>query len=158
MEGNANKILAPSEEAVIQAVQSHFAGDVDLQSQKARRISFKAKRERLFELCTMLKDELNFAHCSMVSGIDWVEHMQTVHHISNYETGVLVEILVDIPNDDLVVDSVTPLWEGANWHERETFELFGIDFKGHPRMEQLLLADDYKFFPFRKSFKVGRQI
>ncbi|HOQ25301.1 MAG TPA: NADH-quinone oxidoreductase subunit C, partial [Methanomassiliicoccaceae archaeon] len=62
---------------------------------------------------------------------------------------------VDLPHDEPVVDSVTPLWGGANWHERETYDMFGIIFKGHPNLKRLLLPEDYKFFPMRKDCSEG---
>ena len=57
----------------------------------------------------------------------------------SYSNNMTVEIVVDLPHDDPEVDSVTPLWEGANWHEREAYDMFGIIFKGHPRLERILL-------------------
>jgi NADH-quinone oxidoreductase subunit C len=49
---------------------------------------------------------------------------------------------------------MTDIWGGSNWNERETWELFGIVFDGHPRLERLLTPQTYQFFPFRKSYKL----
>jgi NADH-quinone oxidoreductase subunit C len=122
-----------------------------------RRISLRADRSILYDLCKYLHDEMQFEHASSVAGVDWVTHMQVVYHLSNYYNGTLIEITVDVPNDDPCIDSVAKIWEGADWHERETWELFGIVFKGHPNLKRLLTPDDYEFFPFRKSYKLRGQ-
>ncbi len=147
---------APTVEQVIQLIGDRFGGDVTVRGSKERRVFLSAGRERIYELCEYIHDVLNFEQASSLSGVDWETHMQMVYHLSNYYNGVMIEIEVDIPNDDLRVDSVTPIWEGANWHERETYELFGIVFDNHPQLERLLTPCDYEFFPFRKSYKLRR--
>jgi NADH-quinone oxidoreductase subunit C len=102
-------------------------------------------------------DILNFEQASSVAGVDWVDHMQVVYHLSNYFNGVMIEIDVNVPNEDPHIDSVALIWEGADWHERETYELFGIIFDGHPKLERLLTPQNYEFFPFRKSYKLRGQ-
>ena len=60
-----------------------------------------------------------------------------------------------IPYSDLKVETITPIWDEANWHEREAWELFGIDVIGHPNLVQLLLPDELMgVYPMRKSFKL----
>ena len=70
----------------------------------------------------------------------------------------MAQITVDVPRDVPEIDSIAPLYGGANWHERETYDMFGIIFKGHPRLERILLPQDYTFFPLRKDYEVGRRI
>ena len=113
-----------------------------------------ADRDVILDLAYFLRDKLNFEQASMVTGVDWVDHMQVIYHITNYFNSITVEIVVNIPADDLHVASVAPVWGGANWHERETYELFGIIFDGHPKLERLLTPKSYEFFPFRKSYKL----
>ena len=91
---------------------------------------------------------------STVIGVDYVDHMTVVYHLSNYYNGLMIELSTDLPADDLHVESVTCVWEGANWHERETYELFGIIFDNHPKLERLLTPKTYEFYPFRKSYKL----
>jgi len=157
MEENTTQ-LAPSEDQVVSQVQSVFGGDVEHLGTRTRRVTFKVSRGRFYEMCEMMRDQLNFQHCTLEFAVDYETHVQNVVLLTNYENGIMAEVRTDMPNDDLTVASVTPLWGGANWHERETAELFGIDFEGHPDMRKLLLPEDYRFFPFRKSFKVGRLV
>ncbi len=116
-------------------------------------------KDILLPLCTKMKDELGFEHVSSVCGVDTKTAFQTVYHISSYQNKVVAEIVVEnISYDQPEVESITPLWGGANWHERETYDMFGIRFLNHPKMERLLLADDFTFFPMRKDYVVGRRV
>jgi len=147
----------PSGEEIMALLHGRYPDKVVFNKAAVRRLSVHADRSVILDLCTFLRDSLGFEHASSLCGVDWEEHMQVVYHISNYWTGMILEILVDIPNDDLRIDSVAGVWEGANWHERETWELFGIVFEGHPNLKRLLTPDYYEFFPFRKSYKLRGQ-
>jgi NADH-quinone oxidoreductase subunit C len=67
-------------------------------------------------------------------------------------TGAAVILKADLPDDDLSVASWVPVYEGANWHERETWEMFGIDFVGHPGLSHIYLPGDFEGHPLRKDF------
>ena len=120
-----------------------------------RRLHMAADRSALFELCKLMKDGLGFDQCSLVSGVDYCTRFQAVYHITSYTSNITAEIAVDLPHDEPEVDSITPLWAGANWHERETYDMYGIIFKGHPNLKRLLLPEDYQFFPMRKDCPEG---
>lgn len=124
---------------------------------KPRMIFTTADKEVLYKYCQFLRDQLGFDQCTCVSGVDRCDRFQSVYHLASYTTNLLVEIVVDLPHDNPEVDSVTPLWGGANWHEREAYDMYGIIYKGHPRLERILLPEDYKFFPFRKDCTAGRR-
>jgi NADH-quinone oxidoreductase subunit C len=68
--------------------------------------------------------------------------------------GRRVQIRVRLRGDDPVVDSLVPIWPGANWLEREIFDLFGIQFTGHPDLRRILLPDDWEGYPLRKDYPV----
>jgi NADH-quinone oxidoreductase subunit C len=149
-------IEAPSVEQIVTLVSSKYP-ETQVRGTGARRVFLTSDRKSLLGLCTYIHDVLNFEQASSVCGVDWVDHMQVVYHLSNYYTGIMIEINVDVPNDDPHIDSVALIWEGADWHERETYELFGIFFDGHPKLERLLTPQNYEFYPFRKSYKLRGQ-
>ena len=114
-------------------------------------------RETIYDLCKLLHDTLNYEQATSVCAVDYIDTVQVVYHITNYLTGIMVEITVDLPDGDLHIPSVALIWEGANFHERETYELFGVIFEGHPNLKRLLTPTSYEFYPFRKSYKLRGQ-
>ncbi len=126
-----------------------------LDKTRPRQIYMEADKDAILKLCTFLKDELNFEHCSCVSGVDRIDRFQVVYHITSYANSIMVEIVVDLPHDNPEIDTISLLWGGANWHEREAYDMYGIIFKNHPKLERILLDESVQFFPMRKDFKSG---
>ena len=93
---------------------------VNVTRTETRRVYATVPRENSYQVCKYIHDNLTFEHCSTVIGVDYVDHLTVVYHLTNYYTGVMIELSVDIPVDDPHIESVTSIWEGANWHERET--------------------------------------
>lgn len=143
----------PTEEEISALLKEKFP-EVEVRGTEARRVYTVVPKEKIFEVCTYIHDKLSFEHCTSVIGVDYVDHLAVVYLLSNYWNGCVIEISTDLPSEDPHVESVTPIWEGANWHERETWELFGIVFDNHPKLERLLTPQTYEFFPFRKSYKL----
>jgi NADH-quinone oxidoreductase subunit C len=76
------------------------------------------------------------------------------YHLVSIPLRQKVRIRVRLSSHDPVVDSLVPVWPGANWLEREIFDLFGIQFTGHPDLRRILLPDDWEGYPLRKDFPV----
>jgi NADH/F420H2 dehydrogenase subunit C len=116
-------------------------------------------RKDLIAVATYLKGTLGFEHLACVTAVDWKDRFECVYHIENYYNGCMVEVHADVPYDDPKVASLVPLWQAANFHEREAWDLMGIEFEGHPDLRRILLPDDFKFHPLRKDFaqEVDRQ-
>jgi len=146
-----------SEEDVANAIKSKFSV-VEVLKVAPRKIFLKVNRENFLDVCKYMRDELSFEHNSCVSPVDYMDHFTVVYHISSWTNQIMAEVHVDLPRDDPVVDSITPLWGGANWHEREAFDLMGIVFKGHPDLRRIMLPEEFKFHPLRKDFIVGRRV
>jgi NADH-quinone oxidoreductase subunit C len=147
-----------TEEQVVKALTDKFPDKVKDVKIKPKRIELSTDRSNLLEMCKTLKDGYEFEQCSCVSGVDMKTYFQVVYHISSYANRIVIQITVDVPRDTPEVDSIAPLYGGANWHEREAYDMFGIIFKGHPKMERILLPQDYQFYPLRKDYEVGRRI
>ena len=84
--------------------------------------------------------------------------MQVFARVTNIDLHVGVTVKADVPDDDPVVDSWISLYAGANWHERETHEMFGIGFAGHPDLRNIYLPTDFEGFPLRKDFPLLARI
>jgi NADH-quinone oxidoreductase subunit C len=122
-------------------------------------------RERWVEVHEALREELPFF--SWLSAIDWSrevavgdppesedveERFEVLCRLSDVSQGAGVIVSADLPRDDASIESLTGLFEGAAWHEREAHEMFGIEFVGHPNLIKLYLPDGFEGNPLLKSF------
>ena len=113
-----------------------------------------------FAALRCLRDELGFDMLVDLTAVDWADGVSprftVVYHLLSTVRHDYVRIAVDCPNDAApAVASVCSLWAGANWHERETFDMFGIKFDGHPDLRRILMWDGYPHFPLRKEFPLA---
>jgi NADH-quinone oxidoreductase subunit C len=147
-------------EVLAQDIVQRFSQGVTITKSTHNRFYAKVDKAVLVSLCTYMRDGLDFEHVTSVAGVDWLDEnkMQVVYHITSYANKVTAELTVDLPRDKPEVDSVTFIWGGANWHERETWDMFGIVFVGHPKLERLLNPEGTEVFPFRKDFVSGRRV
>ncbi len=147
----------PTVEEIKDFLQRKFSGKLEVTRTEERRVYVKADRDAIYDICKYAHDNLTYEHVTSIMGNDMIDHMEVIYHLTNYFSGVMIEITTDLPLDDLRVRSTADIWTGGNWHERETYELFGIIFEGHPKLERLLTPDTYEFYPFRKSYKLRGQ-
>jgi NADH-quinone oxidoreductase subunit C len=75
-----------------------------------------------------------------------------VYHLFSLRHGHRLRVKVSLGGEDPVIDSVVSVWETADWHERECFDLFGIRFRNHPDLRRILLPEDFEGHPLRKDF------
>ena len=106
----------------------------------------------LVAVCRFLRDQLGFDLLSSISGVDMLDHLETVYHVRSITRGQLLQLKVRLDHEKPEVDSVVSVWPTANWLERETYDLFGIRFAGHPDLRRMLLDDDFEGYPLLKSF------
>jgi NADH-quinone oxidoreductase subunit C len=151
------KHQAPSVQEISELLRREFPGKVDITATEERRVHAKVDKKSIHEVCAYIHDSLTFEHATSIMGNDLIDRMEVIYHLSNYFNGVMIELTVELPANDLKLRSVADIWVGGNWHERETYELFGIVFEGHPKLERLLTPDTYEFYPFRKSYKLRGQ-
>jgi NADH-quinone oxidoreductase subunit C len=108
------------------------------------------------EFCGLLnKDsELSFEYIKCITAVDYVEYLEMVYCLYSFKNNWSVNIKVKLDAGKPAVDSVTSVYRGADWHEREMAEMFGIDIIGHPNLKTLLLAGDEDGHPLRKNFEI----
>ncbi len=109
-------------------------------------------REHLVEVSRFLRDQLAFDLLVCISGVDMLDHLETVYNIRSIARNQLLQLKVRIDHEKPEVDSVVSVWPTANWLERETYDMFGIRFTGHPDLRRMLLDDDFEGFPLLKNF------
>ena len=115
------------------------------------------KTNLLLEVCTELQTDpdLYFDHLSNVTGVDnGVEKntMEVVYHFYSITKNIHFIIKVVLDRQKPVVPSLTSIWRTADWHERETFDFFGIHFEGHPDLRRILLPANWEGHPLRKDY------
>ncbi|MGH7997809.1 MAG: NADH-quinone oxidoreductase subunit C [Opitutaceae bacterium] len=107
-----------------------------------------------------LRDELGFSFLADLTAIDESAaaspRFTVVYHLYSPERHDYVRITADCADDAApVMPSICALWPGANWHEREVYDMFGIRFEGHPDLRRILMWDGYPYFPLRKEFPLA---
>lgn len=107
-----------------------------------------------------LRAEAGFDLLTDISGIDWgvdqAPRFGVAYHLYSTAEHKLVRVVIPCSaSEPPRVPSVVPLWPGADWHEREAYDLFGIRFEGHPDMRRILMWDEYPYFPMRKDFPLA---
>ncbi len=77
---------------------------------------------------------------------------QVVYHLFSIDRKECLRLKVNLPGENPAVDTITPVWPAAGWHEREVFDLFGVRFNGHPDLRRILLPDHFEGYPLRRDF------
>lgn len=115
-------------------------------------------RERLLEVCQYLREEQGFDFPILVSAVDRGDHLESVIHVGQVASSRVIALKTPVPYEDPRVPSVTSIWAGAEWHEREAYDLMGIVYEGHPDLRRILLPDDWDEYPhpLRKEFQLDR--
>ncbi|RZT88497.1 NADH dehydrogenase subunit C [Pseudonocardia sediminis] len=128
-------------------------------------ITFYVQREKVAEIARTLRDDpgLRFEFCSAVSGVDYSspdgapvdKSLHVVYHLLSMTYRRRIRLEVSLNFDDPHVPSVVETYPTADWHERETWDMFGVIFDGHPALTRILMPDDWDGHPQRKSYPLG---
>ncbi|MFZ0958833.1 MAG: NADH-quinone oxidoreductase subunit C [Candidatus Sulfotelmatobacter sp.] len=116
-------------------------------------------RSSLREACTLLRDDADcaFNFLSDVTCVDWYPsepRFEVVYHLLSISKKERVRLKVRMDSGSPVIESLTSVWPGANYFEREVFDLFGIRFSGHPYLRRILMPEDWEGYPLRKDYPV----
>ena len=99
-----------------------------------------------------LKEKEGFDRLGNLTAVDWKDHIEMVYHLYNMEENVKLEMKVALDSAAPVIESATLLYPGAEFEEREVYDLMGVEFLGHPDLRRILMPDDYPAHPLRKDF------
>lgn len=124
-------------------------------------ITFHVRREDLAFVAQMLRDDedLRFEFCSSVSGVHYPDdtgrELHAVYHLLSMTHNRRIRLEVSVPDADPHVPSLVSIYPTADWHERETWDMLGIEFDGHPALTRILMPDDWPGHPQRKDYPLG---
>lgn len=109
------------------------------------------KKEDILKVAGKIK-EMGFDHLSVITGVDYNDRVEVIYNFFSYfkKQNLVLKVMLDRENPS--VDSLTPLWKTADWLERETYDLVGIKFNGHPNLIRILLPDGWMGHPLRKDY------
>ena len=144
-------------EKIIEALAEKFPGDVISRGSMHGQHWATLKRDRLAEICRFLKVEkdIKLDYLVDVTAVDWLPRtprFDVVYHLYSMKHGSPLRLKVPLEEGDASLPSVAGVWRTADWHERETFDMFGITFEGHPDMRRILMPDDWEGYPLRKDY------
>jgi NADH-quinone oxidoreductase subunit C len=115
-------------------------------------------RENIVAVCQFLKAECGFDMLTDLAGVDNYgeePRFEVDYTLYSFVDRFWFRLKVRVPEMDMTVDSVTGVWQAANWHEREAFDMFGLKFRGHPNLRRILMWDGYPHHPMRKDFPLA---
>lgn len=137
---------------IVKKISSHAATD-----EKSSPKAILVPPQDIVKVCTELQQnpETYFDMLSCLTGIDngaQANTMEVAYNLYSIPFNLHLMLKVMLPRENPVVDSVVSVWRTANWHEREAFDMFGINFNGHPDLRRILLPADWQGFPLRKDY------
>jgi NADH-quinone oxidoreductase subunit C len=145
---------------VIQQLRAALPGAIGQTSEFRGQLSVAVAREALVEVARFLRDdpELNYNFLENLCGVDYLgrdPRFEMVYHLLSFQNHHRVCLKVGVPEGDPSVPTLTTLWSTANWQERETYDMLGIRFPGHPGLYRILMPDEWEGFPQRKDVPLG---
>lgn len=113
------------------------------------------KKSAIKHVCNYVKFQQGFNYCADICGTDRFteeDRFEVVYNLLNLATKTRIRLKVWVDETDLHVPSVVEVWPAANWHERETFDMYGVIFDGHPDLRRMYMPEDFEYFPMRKDY------
>jgi NADH-quinone oxidoreductase subunit C len=149
---------------IVKIVKGHFSEDITETycfQDKEDELTLKVKKEKIKEVGQFVKNhpELEFTYLSDITGVDYLDREQRfdlVYHLYSVNRNLRLRLRISFREEE-AVDSVTPVWKGAEAYEREAFDMLGIKFEGHPNLKRILMPGDWEGHPYRKDYPLEDQ-
>jgi NADH-quinone oxidoreductase subunit C len=146
---------------IAKMIEERFPDQVLGSVSYAGQVGVSVKKDRIQDICRYLHDDaaLRMDHLADLTAVDYSAYpgdggprFEVVYNMISTEHRHRIRLKVRLPEEDPRIDTVTPVWNTANWHERETYDLMGIVFNGHPDLRRILLPEDWEGHPLRKEY------
>lgn len=144
---------------IIELVKGKFPGEVTDQGSFAGQSWAVLGKGRVADICRYLKEDpdIKMDYLIDITAVDYIPRaprFEVVYQLRSMKHGHRLRLKVPVEEKDAAIQSVTSVWRTANWHERETYDMFGIEFTGHPELRRILMPDDWEGFPLRKDYPI----
>ena len=140
----------------LQQIIGDMVSSLEFWEEGSEYLNVEVNPEHLHDLMQKLKgdEQTSFDYLFCLTGVDWGEELGVIYHLEStkYRHSVVVRVKT-ADRDDPVLDSVYNIWATAEFHEREVFDFFGIQFKNHPNLKRLFLTEDWDGYPLRKDYE-----
>lgn len=123
------------------------------------------KKQHVLDVCRFLKEEkdLEFNFMMDLTAVDYLnqkdsyERFEVVYHFYSLKYNHRIRVKAPVSESDCTIDSIVPLWVGADWFEREAYDMYGIKFNDHPNLKRILLYEEFEGYPLRKDYPITKR-
>ncbi|MCX6174326.1 MAG: NADH-quinone oxidoreductase subunit C [Ignavibacteriales bacterium] len=148
-----------TKELIVEKVKEKFGESVEEVSDFRDDLCITIKKDQIVNLGKFLKEDpdLQFIMCKDVTAIDWAtrkKRFTTVYHIYSFKLNYSLRLKSNIDDDPPTIETVSSVWQSANWYERETWDMYGIKFINHPDFRRMYMPEGFEYHPLRKDFPV----
>lgn len=116
-------------------------------------LNVKITSASLVPICQMLR-EGGFDYLADITAVDWQDRIEVVYQLTALERNEKLALRVDLDRDKPAIDTLATIWKGADFQEREVYDLMGVVFVGHPNLRRILTPEDWEGFPLRKDYVI----
>ena len=148
-------------EQITKIIEEKFPGQVFGSVTHAGQVGVMLKKDMIRDICLFLRDEpsIRMDHLADLTAVDYSAYpgdtgprFEVVYNLISTVYRHRIRLKVRVPEESPRVDTVSSIWQTANWHERETYDLMGIIFDGHPDLRRILMPEDWEGHPLRKEY------
>ena len=142
---------------LLRKLNEHFKDSIDLVNEYRGELTIVVKKNDIVRFCQFLRDdaELQFDSLRDLCGADYYrpdDRFEVVYNLYSLKNNFRLRLKVRVDEADVHVPSVTGVWKGANWLEREAYDMYGIMFDGHPDLRRIYMPEEFEYYPLRKDF------
>jgi NADH/F420H2 dehydrogenase subunit C len=152
------------ESITIQKLRENFPDEIIEVNLRPGDDEVLCKKDRIVDICRFLRDDadLDYNYFIDICGVDYQDASEhgrfaSVYHVFSLENNHRIRLVVPLREDDLAIDSVVEVWKGAEWFEREAFDLIGIHYNNHPFLRRILCHNQFVGHALRKDYDPGKR-
>ncbi|WP_031495515.1 NADH-quinone oxidoreductase subunit C [Bryobacter aggregatus] len=145
------------ENPLIAVLDARFPGIIESAVEQHGQTILYITPAHIVEVCTVLRDEHGFIRASSITALDWYPQeprFEVVYLLHSIKHNLRIRLKCRVSGENPSIDSICSVWAGANWYEREVFDLFGIQFLNHPDLRRIMMPEGWEGHPLRKDFPV----
>ncbi len=142
---------------IVEKLKGKFLNEIVDVTQFRDQVFVSLKKDKIVEICRYLHDDpdIYMEYLADLCGVDYPEkryRFEVVYNLYSLRHNHRLMLKAQLSEDDPYIDSVVEIWNGANWHEREACDMYGILFNNHPDLRRILMPEDWEGYPLRKDY------